>query len=454
VPIDRRPDAIFIPPPTVPSTSRPELLPPGAPGVRPAAIFDLGFSLTATEEYSDNFNLAGDEDADGGGRQDNFRSIVTPGATLGINGAFTKGVIAVGLSAVHDSSDDDGEIKIFPSLTGQVSWEATPRLNLALSDTFVRSDEATRADRLSLRRERRTFTANTFSARANYLLDRVATSMFYSLGTFSAGSRQRNTAHSAGVTAGTTFYETNSASVGYTYLTTSSENETADTTNLASGSSDVSGHQFTGSFQRQLSALTSAGVTGSYALRHTEDGSANGGSGDGSEDFSVWTAALFSSYRGPKLSLNGSLGYSQVIGESGERSSSIFTASSLTYQFARATASIGVDSGFSETYAEGENFGLVQTRGITGSLSYPFTSAIFGTVSAYYRQNESAGGGSSQNTWGGAASLSIQLARWLGLLIDYSHTETSSPDRRVGSGAGRGGEQIENRARISLSAFF
>ena len=104
-----------------------------------------------------------------------------------------------------------------------------------------------------------------------------------------------------------------------------------------------------------------------------------------------------------------------------------------------------------ETFATGENFGVVQTRGLTASLSAPLTPAITGVARAFYRENEftGVGGGpadTTEETWGGSLGFSVQILRWLNMGLDYTH-------RRISASA-RGGEIVENLARVSFTAAF
>lgn len=416
------------PPPSIPSTA-PLVLPPlREPGVPPAATFELRPSAGLSSEYSDNFNLSsGDKGA-------NLRTSLSGGLALLIDAAFTKGQIGLTLSGAHDTATDGTQL--FPSLLGQVSWQATPLLTLTAADALTRSDEPSRADVLSLRRQRRTFTSNAFSLTSNYLLTTIPTRQFYSLSTFFDEGGANTISHAFGGGASTAIYETNTLDVGYEYLTSGT-----------SGGSDAVGHSFTASFSRQLTSSMSAGLSGSYTLN-----TFSSGDGAAETESSTWGVSLFSSYVLPgRFALSGSLGFSRVTSDGGRDTSSVTSVTSLTYQLAPATAALSVNQGFSQTFAQGENFGIVKTRGVTGSLSYPFTPFIGGSATAYYRQNEftGIGGGQpagSENTYGASLSLSVQLLRWLTLGLDYSYTAASSSDR--GSG------YTENRARASLNATF
>ena len=408
----------------------------------PAATFELDYLLGIAEEYSDNFRHSGAD------KKSNLRTSISPGIQLGINGALTKGLIRYVLSGTYDTSDN--ETGLFHSLDASVTWQATPRLNLTLSDTFVRSDEPSQADRLSLRRNREPFISNTFTLRSTYSLAPITTTAYYGLTTFFQDDGRDTISHLIGATAGTSFYESNTVTVGYEYLKsdTSDGQVTGSSVSLgAEALSDVSGHRFFGSFTRQLNPLTSAGISGSYALRQSGD-----------TDYDLWSVSLFATRSVGDLSLTGSVGYSQVRLEAGT-DSGILTAATLVYRFARAVLTLGFDSGFSETFAEGQNFGVVKTRGVTATLSYPFTPFITGTTRGFYRQNETTGttrgGARDEDAWGASASVAIKLSRWLTMLLDYSHIEASrSAISESAPAPQNAGGFTENRARISLSASF
>jgi uncharacterized protein (PEP-CTERM system associated) len=110
-----------------------------------------------------------------------------------------------------------------------------------------------------------------------------------------------------------------------------------------------------------------------------------------------------------------------------------------------------VDAGFSETFQTGQNFGVVETRGVHGSLSYPLTPFVLGTVSGFYRENRFPAGASSgpprtEDTWGGEASVSVALREWLTLVLQYGYTKATSslPDQ----------DYTENRASVAPTATF
>ena len=450
------------PPPVPPWPGTPSLTPPATIPSRPvpvsvpvdvtrqAATFQLDYLVGIGEEYSDNFRRS---DAD---KKSNFRTSVSPGLRLGINGAFTKGLITYIPSETYDTSNDKTDLS--HSFLGSVIWQATPRVSLTLADTLIRSDEATQADRLSIRRDRKPFTTNSFTPSVAYSFAPITTTAYYRWTTFFEDGGRDTISHLIGATAGTSIYESNIVTVGYEYLNSDTSGGQGTLSTVSSGSGviqDVSGHRFFGSFKRQLNPLTSAGISGSYGLRQSRN-----------NDFDVWSISLFATRNVGALSLTGNVGYSQVKRDAGGTDSSILTATTLIYRLARVSLTLGVDTGFSETFAEGQNFGVVETRGVTGTLSYEFTPFITATTGGFYRENAptgtstrttTPGGARDENSWGASATVAIKLSRWLSMLLDYSHTEASRQailQSTLQSTLQEGGAFTENRARISLNASF
>jgi hypothetical protein len=292
--------------------------------------------------------------------------------------------------------------------------------------------------------------------------------------TFSNEEGGETKSHTLALSATAPLYTTNSISGGYEYLVSNTTGSTLTTSTTATtlGTSDdfdVTGHKFTAGATRRLNTLRSVGVTSSYALRTVTSRSSE-------TDFQLWNASVFADYELPgRLQLNVTLGVSQLSADSrasvGPNPS---TKSSLTYQFARAVVSLAVDKGFSETFAEGENFGVIETEGVTGSLLYPFTPSLTGTLTGSYRRNKSTGigdtslgnqqGQQNQQTenWGGTLSFSWRLRPGLLLELSYTYTRQAGSDSNnrqgVTSTTGNGSIGIDNtytenrvRAAVNLS---
>jgi hypothetical protein len=417
------------PGPTIPSGIPFPLPPLQAVAARPGPLFELHPFVTLSEEYTDNFRLTADD------KEENFRTSLAPGLTLVVRGARTTAVLSGSVAVSHDTITDEVRAVLTGVLGGELAYEVTPRLRLRLSDFFTRSDEPTLSDRLGLRRERSTFLTNTLTASADWLIGRVATREYYRWTTFFDSENTQT--HALGASASTLILPRTTLSAGYEHLRTD--------TDTAQG--DLVGHEFTASVGRSIGNFASAGVSGSYAIRSSADGT-----GSTVNDFTRWSAAVFGSYGLPgRWSLSASLGYAQVEPDRGRTFSGITSTATLSYFFARAVASLTYEQGFSETFATGENFGVVETRGLTASLSAPLTVAITGIAQAFYRENEftGVGGGpanTTEQTWGGSLGFSVQLLRWLNMGLDYTH-------RRISASA-RGGEISENLARLSLTAAF
>ena len=452
------PDTQLIPNLTIPSAPQ-RALPPATLRPVPTARFQLEPTVAVIEEYTDNFNLTEQN------KKSNFRSTVSPGLTVNINSPVVKGLVSYKFAPSYDTFTDD--VSLFHSLLGQVGWDVDPRLKLTLADTFTRSDQPSEADRLGLRQQRQTFTSNTLVLASDYLISRIATRESFQMSSFSDESGQETKSYTLALSATAPVYETNSVSAGYEYLisNTSGGNTTTTTgTTGTSGDFDLTGHKFTAGAARRLHTLLSAGLSSSYALRTISRRS-------GDSDFKLWNAAVFTDYEVPgRLKVNSSLG---VSGLSSDSSSSVgpnlSTRTSLSYQFARALVSLAVDKGFSETFTEGENFGVVETEGVTASLFYPFTPTFTGTLTGNYRRNKTTNigdgalgnqGNQQTENYGGSVSFAWRLRPGLLLELSYTYTRQVGDNRQTGTGTtttgGFGIENTytENRVRAAVNLAF
>jgi hypothetical protein len=460
-PVPVIPDIQLIPSPNIPSTPQ-RVLP--APAFRPAptARIEIDPTISLSEEYTDNFDLTERN------KRSNFRSTVSPGLGVSINTAFLKGLVTYKFAPSYDTATDD--ISLFHSLLGQIVWEVNPRWKLTVADAFTRSDEPAEADRLGLRQQRQTFTRNTLSLASDYLIGRVATRQSYQMASFSDDVGAETESHTLALSATAPLYETNSISGGYEYLTGTSTGGDVNISTTApstpSEESDVTGHRFTAGATRRLHTLQSVGVTTSYALRNITTQAQD-------SDFQIWNASTFTDYELPgRLRLNLTLGVSGLTTDSGDSvGPNLSTRSSLTYQFARAVATLAVDRGFSETFTEGENFGVIETEGVTASLSYPFTPYLTGSVTGSYRHNKTTDVGSDIGTnqrdqetenWGGSLTLTWQVRKGLSVELGYTYTQQVGwEDRRAGGTTGQFGGSLgaddsytENKVKAALTFTF
>jgi hypothetical protein len=461
------PLSIFVPPPTIPSTSTPILFPPETAGHPLGRLVRYGLGMGISESYTDNFDLTSKH------QRENFRTSILPGVTAELAATFLKGRLAYTLGVSHDSSaKEDDDINFFHQLAAAANWQASPRLSFSLSESFVRSDEPTLADRLNLRRVRRPFTSNVLSLQSDYQLEPIRLSASYTLGLFSdsetnilglsSGSSTNTVSHTFGLTGSTTLYTANTVSLGYQYLTSRTDTHAGTSRTGATtrdSSETIQAHQLTATYARQINPRTTAGITGSFGWT-TEDSNTNGTTGD----YESWNVSVFNGYTVGPWTLAGSIGYGGIIRDSGN-DSTITTTSSLSYRFARAIATVGVDSGFSQTFAQGQNFGVIETHGVTGSFSYTITPAISALATGSWRENQNTGntntlGSDKQTTWQVGARIGVRLTHWLSLSGSYDHIEASSSGKTTAqttplvNGIARTGDYVENVGSITLSAAF
>jgi hypothetical protein len=437
------------PPPTIPSTPRIPLPAPPPEAVRPVQLFELRPGVGLSEEYSDNFNRSARN------KQENFRTTLSPALTVLLNAGFLTGRAAYTLAGSYDSSLPD-ELSLFNSLSGRLSLEATPRLKLNASYGLTQSDQPSQADRLGLRQERQKFTSNAVSLDALYSLANVDLKPYYRLSSFSQDEGSDTTSHAIGASASTVVFKTNTVTLGYEYLKSESEqggSGATGATTLPETRSQITGHQVNGSVARELTPRSTVGVSGAYSMRTQERTNPASES-----DFSQRTVSLFNSYVIPNtIALRGSIGVSQLIGDTSSGQPLLSTSSSLSYWFGQAVASLSMERGFSETFSEGENRGVVQTTGYSGSLSYPFTPSFSGRASVSYRENEVTGVGATGSSTGsgaqtdnvltGTISFSYQILRWLGSTLEYNYSKTSSSEADRDN-------ITENRFKLALTASF
>jgi hypothetical protein len=427
------------PPSSIPSAPAVVLPTPTVSTVGPVQTFILRPTIAFTEEYTDNFNRTAS------GLVSNLRSTIAPGLLVLIDRGFLTGQASYSLSVFHDSSED--AVGYFNTLAGRLSWEATPRIRIDAAYALSQSDEPARADRLNLRQERERFTLNTFSLDVIYALALIEVRPHYRLSHFSS-REETNISHTLGVGGSLFLDQIHTLTAGYDYLTTETSGERAVGA-FGRGDSSTKGHEVTASISRDLSARTTAGLSGSYAARRqTTRGRQS--------DFTRWNLSVFNNYVLPeKIIMRGNIGVSQLDGDQSSGRPLLTSFSSLSYWFGPAVAALTVERGFSETFGEGENFGVVETSGVSASLTYPFTPFVRGYVDVSYRENKFSGEGDSglssragteETTLAGTASLSVQLLRWLTSTLEYVYTDTSSSetDRSF----------TENRIRLLFNAAF
>jgi len=425
----------------------PSAFAPTVTSIRGAAL-EFHPTLRAAGEYSDNFFQTTNRS------EENFRSILGPGFTLLLNGARTFGTLSTVVDLVHDTVDNDDQIKVFPSMFAAVRYSLTPRLGLTVSDAFVRSDSASSVDQSGIRRGRQTSDTNTFGVTADWLIDRYVTQAYYRNVLFfnendnqgnnatATSSRNDSITHIVGLNASTRVFTDYIVKGGYEFSRT-------DQTGGDSGlGGDTTTHSVFGSAARQFGLFTSAGVTSSYSYQTLDR-------------TRIWNVSLFGSHGIPQgLSVGGSVGYSRLSNDSDNDENAVSASLAASYRFAtRAIVSVGVSQDFRQTGQQGENFGTVQTRSYFGSFLYQITPFINSTLHVTYSENEPTGTGNIDN--GGTqkvlmygASVNWQVLRWLTASLQYLYTQQTGNNVFNQTVGGNSGDFAENRVTLSLFATF
>src|SRR5438445_2396866 len=371
------------PPQTIPSAPRTEFPVPVPAARRPVQLFDFHPLIGVSEEYTDNFNRTVTN------RQDNFRSMLSPGMNVLMDAGFLTGQATYTISGFYDTAVD--EPGYFNRFAGRLSWEATPRLKLNVRGLVSQNDEPSQADSLGLRQERRKFTTSNASLGADWNVSgNVTASPYYRFINFSDESGLQTTTQSVGTNVSTSIYQIHTLTVGYEYLTSTTLHATPGT---GIGDSDLHGHQFRASFSRDISQRMTAGISGGYGFRTGDERGP-----DAETNFRLWNVSLFDNYVLPnRIEIRVNIGVSKL---SSESDPIVSTSSSLSYWFGEAVATVAVVSGLSETFAGGLNQGVVKTTGATGSFTYPFTPSFRGLARVAYHQNEFTGIGVAATTTG------------------------------------------------------
>jgi hypothetical protein len=420
------------PSPTIPSGPTVILPTPPPDATRPRRLFEFHPTLGVSEEYSDNF-LRSERNP-----QANFRSMVSPGLQVLLDSGSLTGSAAYTLSAFYDTQPK--EPGFHHTLAALLAWQATPRLRLSLAEAFLVSDDPAQADSLQLEQARRTFTSNQLSLTGEYSLGTIEPKAYFRRSDFTSDTATTQT-NAVGLSATASLGRIHTVTAGYEYLVSDTTFSTTTAVPAANGST-VTGHEITASFSRDLTATTTAGISGAYAIRDHE-------AGNRSTSFTRRSISLFSNYiLTDKLIVRSDIGIAQLNSGSSSGDPLVTSTSNISYWLGPATFSLGIARGFAETFGQGQDFGVVKTSGYTGSVLYRFTPLFSGEINGSYRENEftGVGGGTAGTTntvYTAGINITYQIARWLTGTIEAVHTHESSNSQASFS---------ENRVRASLNA--
>jgi hypothetical protein len=431
------------PPPVGPAGARgrytlPPWTPPDAPppsGVRLPAhppdilqavegrkLFEIDFNPNVTETWTDNFDLTSSN------KRENYRTTVGLGANLHINGPTTRANVAGQAGLTYDTANASEGVQYFPSVNAAFQQVLSPRLTLSATERYIRNDEPAQTNSFGLNNQRQTFSSNTLGLSADWLLDQVATQGYYWNSYFSSGDATTVT-NTLGLNASVAIGPLHTARVGYEVSASNTTGSNADTSSVGATSGDATSQTVYGSFSRQTSQYSTAGISSSYTLVSVDDAR-------------IWNVSFFSSIGLPQgLSLSSSLGYSFLRSDNEGDTGGVTSNSTLSYTFTQAVISLSAFQDYRNTGISGQDFGIVQATGYAGSILYSFTPSITGNARASYTTNDFTGIGNdsstpSSNTLTAGGGLRWQILDWLSSTLQYTHTVYNSGRN---SAAGSGG---------------
>ena len=206
------------------------------------------------------------------------------------------------------------------------------------------------------------------------------------------------------------------------------------------------GNLFTASITHQLGPYATAGLQGSYSMQTLDD-------------VKIWNGSVFGTYGLPSgFSFSGSVGYSIINSDVVSNQSGFSGNALVSYAHARGAMSFGIFQDYRTTYQggqfglattdqSGQNFGVVQTLGVTANFTYQITPLIGSFITANYTQNTNTGiGNTKSNTSDNYVTLNAGVSwavlRWLNLSLQYTRNQYNNPDR------------TENQGLLSATATF
>jgi hypothetical protein len=412
---------------------------PPSPTSRPVKIFDFRPTLGLSEEYSDNFNRSSQQAVS------NLRSMIAPGLQVLLDTGFLTGQATYTLSGFHDTAVN--QFGVHHLFAGELAWQATPRLKFTLADTLTQSDDPIQADRLNLRLARQEFTSNLLSLGSAYALGLIDTTEYYRLSTFTS-AQATTISQTIGATGAVPLGRIHTLTLGYEYL--DSETTVKQTAPLTffgpTADSTTTGHQVTATFSRDFTQERTAGITAAYVVREQTLAT-------GRTNFTRWSVSLFNNYVVPdKLVIRGNIGLA-LLDSGGSSGHPLLTSNSdITYYLGPLVLGLVLERGFAETFAQGQNFGIVETSGISGSVSYRYSPLLSGRLTGGYRENTFTGVGApgqsrrDDTTVSATANVTYQVLRWLAATLDYTYTHTDFAPAQSGFAG-----FVENRIRAGLN---
>lgn len=424
----------------------------------------LFMSISLIEEYSDNFFLRERD------REEEYRTSLNIGTVYRMESGRSFVSLANSISGTYEARAEQSNFA-FANLSLTAGYQL-PRLSLALSDSFVRSDEIEQATPTGVRRERRTFASNTVSPQIRYDLTRTIAVNWSYTNTFvwneDSGRDSADTAvvtqrriegdsisHSFRTGLQHWFTRALSGGMGYTFTTVDSE-EVADTLTHAA-SADIT---------YVISPRTSALFSAFGTVIDRRNGATDVGAGE--TDSRTYSASI-----GVRRQLTTflasfvSIGPTMVARE--DRPTRVFAnwQASLDGSLPitrRTSLSFSTQQSITDTAGDVDDVGLVLSRSATVTLNHSVSRDLLASLFANFTRTELlediATGVSTQDReftfWSAGARFSYALSPTWSLGVSYRHQRRDSdvPADTTLDGTRLGGKFDENRVTVSVSAAF
>jgi hypothetical protein len=411
----------------------------------PPQLF-MTFSLA--EEYSDNFFLSSTNPEPG------FRTIAEVGTVYRLERGPSFISLANTISANYETPSGDSNVG-FANLSFNAGHQL-PRLSLALSDSFIRSDNVAEATPVGVRQGRSPFLSNVLSPQVRYDLTRTTSVNFDYTNTVihnqtaNPGLGQGDgTANSFAVGLQHSF--TRALNTHLNYAFTMAENTVAPDNRIHAPSAEL-----TYGFEPR--------TTASFRAFGTVTEQSDGGTNSQFLGASIGIRRQFTSFIGGFFSIGPTLFNS----ESGSRrlfanwEASLDGALPLTRQ---TSLSLSTQQRLINSATDVQNLGVTQTLSAALTLNHTVSRDLLGSLFVNYTRTEllqntgtsvggqsAAGPNQKTNYWSAGGNVSYALTQILSLTAGYRYQRQDS-DAPTSSSL-TGGNFDENRIIVSLSASF
>jgi hypothetical protein len=401
----------------------------------------LLFSAFLTEDYSDNFFL---EERN---RQDGYRTRVGIGTVYRLESARSFVSLANTIDAAYELRSKESEIG-FANLALNIGHQL-PRLSLALSESFIRSDDVEAASPSGFRSERRTFLLNRLSPQLRYEVTRLTAFDLAYIHTLVLNEEQGQDSDNGRDSSDTTSHAFIAELESRLSRNLLGSIEYGFTTSFSDEANNAQTHRAEGTLAHSLDARTSVLLGTSGTIINRSDGDSD------------------SQHYGMRVGVNRQLtSFLGVFGSIGaifldreDRPQRIFPSWQVSLSGAlpitrRTNLTFDSRQTVASTEDEADNVGLVLRQRVGLTLSHALSRNIRGSLFVNYTRSEDLEDigtaesveGRLDTFWRGGARISYALTQIFSLSAGYIYTNHDS------NSIGR--DYTENRITLTLSADF